>query len=106
MSERNNEQRLAVDQPASVSTEQKQDKKADLLSFLSPTHFVDLPSKGKFYSVGHPLHNKTSVEIKQMTAKEEDLLTSESYIKKGIVLEKFADRFSIRDSCDGCVDKN
>jgi hypothetical protein len=88
MSERNNEQRLAVDQPASVSTEQKEDKKADLLSFLNPTHFVDLPSKGKFYHKGHPLHNKDSVEIRFMTAKEEDILTSRSLLKKGIAIDR------------------
>ena len=88
MSERNNEQRLAVDQPASVSTEQKQDKKADLLSFLSPTHFVDLPSKGKFYPNGHPLKNKETVEIRFMTAKEEDILTSKSLLKKGVAVDR------------------
>jgi hypothetical protein len=88
MSERNNEQRLAVDQPASVSTEQKENKKTDLLSFLSPTHFVDLPSKGKFYSKNHPLFNKHTVEIRFMTAKEEDILTSRSLLKKGIAIDR------------------
>lgn len=88
MSERNNEQRLADDQPASVSAEQKQDNKADLLSFLSPTHFVDLPSKGKFYSPDHPLFNKDTVEIRFMTAKEEDILTSKSLLKKGIAVDR------------------
>jgi hypothetical protein len=88
MSERNNEQRLAVDQPASVSAEQKEDKKADLLSFLNPTHFVDLPSKGKFYSKGHPLFGKDTVEIRFMTAKEEDILTSRSLLKKGVAIDR------------------
>lgn len=88
MSERNNEQRLAADQPASVSTEQKEDKKLDLLSFLNPTEVVELPSKGKFYPKGHPLHGKDSVEIRFMTAKEEDILTSKSLLKKGIALDR------------------
>jgi hypothetical protein len=88
MSERNNEQRLAVDQPASVSTEQKEDKKADLLSFLSPTHFVDLPSKGRFYPPEHPLYNKDTAEIRFMTAKEEDILTSKSLLKKGVAIDR------------------
>lgn len=88
MSERNNEQRLAVDQPASVSAEQKEEKKTDILSFLSPTHFVDLPSKGKFYPKGHPLHNKDTIEIRFMTAKEEDILTSKSLLKKGIAIDR------------------
>jgi hypothetical protein len=88
MSERNNEQRLAVDQPASVSAEQKEDKKLDLLSFLNPTEVVDLPSKGKFYPKGHPLHGKDTVEIRFMTAKEEDILTSKSLLKKGIAVDR------------------
>jgi len=29
-----------------------------LLSFVAPTHYVDLPSQGRFYPVGHPLHGK------------------------------------------------
>jgi hypothetical protein len=88
MSERNNEQRLAADQPASVSMEQKEDKKLDLLSFLNPTEVVDLPSKGKFYPKGHPLHGKDTVEIRFMTAKEEDILTSKSLLKKGIAVDR------------------
>ena len=53
------------------------------------TEFVDLPSKGAFYPDGHPLHNQDSVEIKFMTAKEEDILTNKSYIQKGVVVDKF-----------------
>ena len=45
------------------------------LSFSTPTEFVDLPSGGRFYPADHPLHGKDSVEIKFMTAKEEDILT-------------------------------
>lgn len=86
MSDRNNEQRLELDPPASVSVSQAQ--KTDLLSFLSPTHFVDLPSKGKFYPEGHPLHNKDAIEIKFMTAKEEDILTSKSLLKKGVAIDR------------------
>ena len=58
------------------------------LSFVVPTETVDLPSKGLFYPPDHPLHNKQFVEIKQMTAKEEDLLVNRSLIKKGVVLDK------------------
>jgi hypothetical protein len=55
-------------------------------SFVVPTEFVDLPSGGKFYPEGHPLHNETTIEIKQMTAKEEDILTSRSLLKKELLL--------------------
>jgi len=58
------------------------------LSFVIPTEFVDLPSMGKFYPEGHPLHAQDSIEIKQMTAKEEDILTSRSLLKKGVALDR------------------
>ena len=57
-------------------------------SFVVPTEFVDLPSQGKFYPEDHPLYDQDSIEIKQMTAKEEDLLTSRTLLKKGIALDR------------------
>ena len=57
-------------------------------SFVIPTEFVNLPSRGLFYPEGHPLHGQSSVEIKQMTAKEEDILTSRSLLKKGVALDR------------------
>ena len=57
-------------------------------SFVVPTEFVELPSKGLFYPPNHPLHNQETIEIKQMTAKEEDILTSRSLLKKGIAIER------------------
>ena len=57
-------------------------------SFVIPTEFVELPSKGRFYAEGHPLHNEDTIEIKQMTAKEEDLLSSRSLLKKGVALDR------------------
>jgi hypothetical protein len=59
------------------------------LDFInSNTEFVDLPSKGKFYFEGHPLKNKDSIEIKFMTAKDEDMLSNKSYIKKTCLCSK------------------
>ena len=55
--------------------------------FKIPTETVDLPSKGKFYPEGHPLKAGT-IEMKYMTAKEEDILTNQNYISKGIVIDK------------------
>ena len=57
-------------------------------SFVVPTEFVELPSRGKYYPPTHPLHGQTTLEFKQMTAKEEDILTSRALLKKGIVLER------------------
>ena len=52
-----------------------------------PTEVVDLPSKGLLYPKDSPL-SSGQIEIKYMTAKEEDILTSANLIKKGIVVEK------------------
>lgn len=56
-------------------------------SFPFPTEVISLPSKGLVYSETNPL-SKGEVTIKLMTAKEEDILTSTSLIKKGIQLDK------------------
>jgi len=57
-------------------------------AFVVPTEFVELPSGGLFYAEEHPLHGEDSIEIKQMTAKEEDLLTSRTLLKKGVALDR------------------
>jgi len=59
------------------------------LAFVVPTEFVELPSQGLFYSEGHPLHNQSCVEIKFMTAKEEDILSDKALLKKGIAIDRF-----------------
>jgi hypothetical protein len=51
------------------------------------TEMVGLPSKGLLYPEDSPLRNGT-VEVKYMTAKEEDILTNQSYIKSGVVIDK------------------
>jgi len=55
--------------------------------FKFPTEMVDLPSKGLLYPEGHPL-SSGQVEMKYMTAKEEDILTNQNYIKQGVVIDK------------------
>lgn len=52
-----------------------------------PTEVLDLPSGGKVYPKDHPL-SSGQITIKLMTAKEEDILSSQNLIKKGIVLDK------------------
>ena len=52
-----------------------------------PTEVVDLPSKGLVYPEGHPLSNG-KVEIKYMTAREEDILTSVNLIQDGTVIDE------------------
>jgi hypothetical protein len=55
--------------------------------FTFPTEVIDLPSKGKMYPPAHPLAGGT-VDVKYMTAKEEDILTSTNLIQKGVVIDK------------------
>lgn len=52
-----------------------------------PTEIIELPSKGLFYPEDSLLASG-NVEMKYMTAKEEDILTSASLIKQGVVLDK------------------
>ncbi|HIN76904.1 MAG TPA: hypothetical protein EYM96_12060 [Rhodospirillales bacterium] len=67
---------------------QGQGTDAGHFSFVVPTEFVELPSQGKYYTEEHPLHNQESIEIRQMTAKEEDILTSRTLLKKGVALDR------------------
>jgi len=52
-----------------------------------PTEIIDLPSRGLIYAEDSTLRSG-KVELKYMTAKEEDILTTQSYIKQGVVLDK------------------
>jgi len=58
-----------------------------MAEFKLPTEVVELPSKGYLYPKDSPLA-EGKIEIKYMTAKEEDILTNSSYIQKGTVLDK------------------
>jgi len=86
MSSSRNEARMGV--PEDAPQPQPQTQQGDPLSFAVPTELVEIPSKGKFYPEGHPLHNVETVEMRFMTAKEEDILTSQSLIKKGVVIDR------------------
>ena len=55
--------------------------------FKFPTEEIEIPSKGLVYPEDNPL-SSGKVEVKYMTAKEEDILTNQAYIQKGIVLDK------------------
>jgi len=58
--------------------------------FKFPTEIVELPSKGLIYPKDNPL-SSGKVEMKYMTAKEEDILTNQNYIAKGTVLDKLVE---------------
>lgn len=51
------------------------------------TEVVSLPSQGVLYPETNPLHTG-QLNMKYMTAKEEDILTSQNLIKTGVVIDK------------------
>ena len=55
--------------------------------FKFPTEVIDLPSKGLVYPESSPL-SKGTIELKYMSAKEEDILTNQNFLEKGIVVDK------------------
>tara|TARA_R100000008_G_C3578295_1_gene166681 strand:- start:1251 stop:2006 length:756 start_codon:yes stop_codon:yes gene_type:complete len=55
-----------------------------------PSEVIDLPSKGKVYPEDSPL-SSGKIDIKYMTAKEEDILTSQNLITKGVVIDRLLD---------------
>jgi|TARA_R110000824_G_scaffold31089_16_gene101594 hypothetical protein len=88
MAIRNNEERVGAtpssDAPISALDQGASNQQ---FAYVLPTEFVDIPSEGKFYPPEHPLHEQTSIEIRYMTAKEEDILTSQALLKKGVALD-------------------
>ena len=62
-----------------------------------PTEVVSLPSKGLLYPKESPL-SSGEIEIKYMTAREEDILTSANLIKKGIVIDKLLESLIVDKS--------
>jgi hypothetical protein len=69
--------------PAGIQTK---DVMRDDFGFEVPIESVPLPSNGTVYPVESPLHRKETVDIRAMTAREEDILTSRALIKKGTVI--------------------
>ena len=60
MSNRNNDRLLAPEEPKSIINKGEHN---GLFDFVRPTHFVDLPSKGKFYDKNHTLYNLSLIHI-------------------------------------------
>lgn len=67
--------------------------------FKMPTETVELPSKGYLYSKESPLSSGT-IEMKYMTAKEEDILTNQNYIKNGTVIDKLLQSLIVTEGID------
>ena len=65
---------------------ERQDVLRDEFGLEIPVENVPLPSKGVIYGPDHPLHMQETIQIRAMTAREEDILTSKALIKKGTVI--------------------
>ena len=69
-----------------------------MTDFMFPTEVIQLPSQGKFYPAEHPLReNGGKLNVKYMTAKEEDILTNTNLIQNGTVLDRLMDSLVIHE---------
>lgn len=93
---RNNDDRIgSKSRTDSASAAQAATSGPAPLDFIRPVTVLSLPSEGKFYPESHPLHNQDTIEIRQMTAAEEDVLTNRTLLKKGLAIDKFLERIMI-----------
>ena len=95
---RKNKDRLGSPAPtAPVSTQAPEEGS---LAYVVPTEFVELPSRGEHYPEDHPFQNKEVVEIRHMTAKDEDILTSRSLLKKGLAIDRLIQSILVDKTVD------
>ena len=83
-----NKGRTKATSPAPAQAVQPAPTQTTGLSYVTPTEFVELPSRGQFYSSEHPLHNQETIELRFMTAKDEDILTSQALLKNGLAVDR------------------
>lgn len=89
---------LTPEEMAGIERAQKMGRAANETSpFRIPTEFVPLPSFGLVYPPNSPLHNVKEIELRYMTAADEDILTSRSLLRSGKAID------SVLQSC--IVDK-
>jgi hypothetical protein len=71
-----------------VQVQPEQNNLQSILGYVAPTEYVALPSKGKFYSPEHSLHGVEEVEIRFLSAKELDILSSKTLLTKGVAVDR------------------
>lgn len=76
---------IPVSKPAAVN---KATSTPDVPKVNQPIEVVELPSNGYFYPEAHPL-SSGKIEIYQVTARHEDILSNTNLLKKGTVLDEF-----------------
>lgn len=93
-----NKGRTKATSPAPAQAVEAAPVQATGLSYVTPTEFVELPSRGRFYSQDHPLHDKEVIEMRFMTAKDEDILTSPALLKKGVAIDRLLENLVVDKS--------
>jgi hypothetical protein len=81
------EENINIQRGGTTIQSQPQQTQQATATFDFPTQVISLPSEGKVYPESNPL-SKGTLEIKYMTAREEDILADRNLINKGIVLQK------------------
>ena len=100
MSSRNSQRTAHIEPALEDPNIEKQDPDAPeqpsaVIHRTANTELVTLPSRGAFYTKDHPLCGKDSIEIRYMTARDEDILTSPSLLKRGTALDRFVDNIIV-----------
>jgi len=76
-------------------------QRGSVSAYQVPTEIVDLPSQGLLYPDDHPLKDVSSVEIKFMTTREEDLLVSPSLNEKGVAIDRVIESLLVSHRVNG-----
>jgi len=87
-SKKRNENQVFAAQQAEKQGYQTRDVMRDDFGMEIPVEAVPLPSEGKIYPADSASYNRETIEIRAMTAREEDILTSRALIKKGTVISE------------------
>ena len=61
------------------------------IDLVAATEIVELPSGGRFYEQGSSLHGVSQIEIKHMTAREEDILANPQFVQDGSIFDRLLD---------------
>ena len=69
-----------------------------MAGFSVPREYVTLPSKGRIYPSTSPLHNMEEIEVRHLTAADEDILTSRSLLRSGKAIDTMLSNVIINKS--------
>jgi len=70
------------------------------IDLVAATEVVRLPSAGRFYEEGSTLYETSEVEIKHMTAREEDILANSQYIEDGSIFDRLLSSVLVNKQID------